>query len=330
VALPEFSPAGLDEQPLEDAAGGKVLWRFTPPGYAGWAGSEMITQASPVADPARRFLYSASPDGRVHKLSVATGREAAGWPVTITRNPEREKIASALNLARGLVLAATGGYIGDAPPYQGHVVAIGARAGRIVSVWNSLCSDRSGLHAPASCRGERLRDLGPLGRRRRAGDGKPPRRDREREVRRKRYWGDSALRLTANATRLLQNWTPRNQQELEQGDLDLGSTAPALLGSGLAVQGGKDGLLRLLDLRRLNGRDAAGAVTGGELQIVRTPGGSLLDTRGLAQRGADLALRLDLLGHAGVRARRAALAARLAEASRGHEPGHRRRASLPL
>ena len=32
-----------------------------------------------------------------------------------------EKIASPLNYSRGHVIATTGGYIGDAPSYQGHV-----------------------------------------------------------------------------------------------------------------------------------------------------------------------------------------------------------------
>ncbi|TML73803.1 MAG: hypothetical protein E6G11_02510, partial [Actinobacteria bacterium] len=86
----------------------------------------MITQATPVADPSRRYVYSVAPNGRIHKLSIATGREAAGWPVAITRDATHEKIAPSLNFSRGLVLAATGGYIGDAPPYQGHVVAIDA------------------------------------------------------------------------------------------------------------------------------------------------------------------------------------------------------------
>src|SRR5207249_1912224 len=127
-----------------DAASGTVLWTFTPAGYASWAGSARITNSSPVADPGRRFVYAAAPDGKVHKLRIANGAEVAagGWPATITRLPAREKIGPALNFARGLVLAATGGYIGDAPPYQGHVVAIAAASGRIVHVWNALCSDR--------------------------------------------------------------------------------------------------------------------------------------------------------------------------------------------
>src|SRR5207245_10750291 len=86
-------------------------------------------------------------------------------------------------------------------------------------------------------------------------------------------WGDSVLELSPDAGRLLQNWTPVNQHKLNTTDSDLGSTAPALLGSWLAVQGGKDSLLRLLSLRRLNGTPAAGARTGGELQRLATPGG---------------------------------------------------------
>jgi len=256
-----------------DAAGGRVLWRFTPPGYAGWAGTHMITQATPVADPSRRYVYSVAPNGRIHKLSVATGREAAGWPVAITRDATHEKIAPSLNFSRGLVLAATGGYIGDAPPYQGHVVAIDAPSGRIVNVWNSLCSNRSGLLAPSSCaasgsaiwaRSGVVVDPATGNLLVATGNGR---------FDGKQYWGDSVLMLSPRAGSLLQNWTPGDQKSLEDGDVDLGSTAPALLGSGLAVQSGKDGKLRLLDLRRLNGHGGSGASTGGELQTVQLAGG---------------------------------------------------------
>jgi len=97
-----------------DAATGHVLWRYTPPGYSSWAGSYRITTATPVADPGRASIYTASPDGRIHKLSVADG--SALWSTAITRLPQREKIAAALNFSRGLVIATTGGYVGDAPP----------------------------------------------------------------------------------------------------------------------------------------------------------------------------------------------------------------------
>jgi len=264
-----------------DADTGAVLWRFTPAGYDSWARSRQITHASPVADAKRRFVYAAAPDGRIHKLALTSGEEveAGAWPVAITRDPTHEKIGPALNLARGLVLAATGGYVGDAPPYQGHVAAIDAASGRLVHVWNSLCSGRGRLMQPTSCRasGSAIwarsgvvvdRTTGNL----LVATGNGPWNGR-------RYWGDSVLMLSPDAGRLLQSWTPANQGVLEAADLDLGSTAPALLTARLGVQGGKDGKLRLLDLRRLNGRTrTAGALTGGELQTVSTPGSAGLLT----------------------------------------------------
>jgi hypothetical protein len=99
-------------------------------------------------------------------------------------------------------------------------------------------------------------------------------------------WGDSVLMLAPAAARLLQSYTPSTYKELESTDADLGSTAPALLpapGGGraprYAVQGGKDGKLRLLSLRRLNGRTGhAGPTTGGELQVLDAPRGGLAFT----------------------------------------------------
>jgi outer membrane protein assembly factor BamB len=255
-----------------DAASGRVLWRYTPPGYSSWAGTYRITNATPVADPNRAAIYAASPDGRIHKLSVADGN--AMWSTAITKLPQREKIAAALNYSRGLVIAATGGYLGDAPPYQGHVVTLKPANGAIVHVWNSLCSNRHTLIEPSSCgatdsaiwaRAGAVVD--PSTGRLLVATGNGPWNGRTN-------WGDSVLELSPNAAQLLQNWTPRNQAQLNAGDVDLGSTAPALLGGGLAVQGGKDGRLRLLNIRRLNGTTHAAARLGGELQTVTAPGGT--------------------------------------------------------
>jgi hypothetical protein len=74
--------------------------------------------------------------------------------------------------------------------------------------------------------------------------------------------------LSRDAGRLLQNWTPTNADSLEEGDVDLGSTAPALVSSGLIAQSGKDAQLRLLRLARLNGTSRAGTRRGGELQTL--------------------------------------------------------------
>jgi PQQ-like domain len=253
-----------------DAGTGRVLWRYVPPGYSSWAGSYRITTATPVADPRRTAIYAASPDGRIHKLAVADGREL--WSRAITLLPSREKIAAALNYANGLMIATTGGYIGDAPPYQGHVVTLRPGDGAIAHVWNALCSNRHALMQPSSCGSSDAAIWGRAGAvvdpatgRLLVATGNGPWNGRT-------DWGDSVLELTRNAGGLLQNWTPRNEATLNSGDTDVGSTAPALLGGGLAVQGGKDGLLRLLNLRRLNGTTHAAARTGGELQTLSTPG----------------------------------------------------------
>jgi hypothetical protein len=258
-----------------DASSGRILWRFTPSGYRSVAGTERITNSSPIAGAGGRVVYSASPDGKIHKLSVATGREvrAGDWPATITRNFRREKIGPARNRARGLVLAATGGYVGDAPPYQGHVVAIDAATGRIRRVWNALCSDRTGLILPSSCSESGGAIWARSGVVVVPGSGRLLVATGDGRWNGRTYWGDSVLMLARDGGRLLQNWTPRDQSDLDSGDVDLGSTAPALLSSRYAVQGGKDAKIRLLDLRRLNGRGSAGPVTGGEVQTVRAPGG---------------------------------------------------------
>ena len=252
-----------------DASSGTILWRFKPRGYSSWAGSERITNSSPIADPSRRYVYAEAPNGRVYKLAVASGR--AVWSVSITRLPAREKLGTPLNISRGLVIATTGGYIGDAPPYQGHVVTIFPRRGRIDHVWNSLCSDRHRLIVPSSCPQSDSAIWA------RSGAVVVPRSGNllvatgNARFDGVRNWGDSALMLTPNASRLLHNWTPRNQAQLNAGDVDLGSTAPAILTPGLAAQSGKDGLIRLVRLPQLGGTLGH---TGGELQTIQAPGGS--------------------------------------------------------
>jgi outer membrane protein assembly factor BamB len=256
-----------------DADSGSVLWVYTPEDYASWAGSYRITNATPVADPDRKSLYAASPDGRVQKLAVSDGH--ALWRTAITELPEREKIASSLNLFKGRVVATTGGYIGDAPPYQGHVAILNAATGRLEHVWNSLCSDRAELIDPKSCpesdsaiwgRSGAIIDPGTGNIFVATGNGRWDGRT---------FWGDAMIELDPDATRILANYTPSNTEDLNQSDQDLGATSPALVGSGFVAQGGKDGAIRLLALAQIGGSSPH---RGGEAQTVPTPSGRDLFT----------------------------------------------------
>jgi outer membrane protein assembly factor BamB len=81
-------------------------------------------------------------------------------------------------------------------------------------------------------------------------------------------YGDSVVSLSADARKVLGYYAPENSEELQSDDVDLGSTAPAALPREnnsktplMLVQGGKDGVLRLLDRSNLRG-------VGSELQRV--------------------------------------------------------------
>jgi outer membrane protein assembly factor BamB len=264
-----------------DPGSGKPLWEFTPGDIHAYEGSAQITTATPIADPDRSFVYAASPDGRIHKLALATGREvrAGGWPVSVTFDATHEKIASALNISGSSVVVTTGGYIGDAPPYQGHVVMIDRSSGRITAVWNSLCSNRHTLiDPPSSCSASDSAIWARAGAVIEPGTGRILVATGNAPFNGSTDWGDSVLELSPDASRLLHNWTPVNQAQLNSSDGDLGSTAPAILpgfhGRRLAVQGGKAGVLDLLDLDRLDGTTGGpGPRLGGEIQQLSAPGG---------------------------------------------------------
>jgi hypothetical protein len=260
-----------------DAATGTIFWQDATSG-------PKITQSTPVADPARQYLYASGVDGKLHKYSVSTGAEVhdATWPVTLTTMTQTEKQGTAVNTANGYVYATIGGYIGDAPPYQGHAAAIRLNDGR-VSVFNALCSSLQHVLQPNECR-DNLAALWA-----RAGvvvdpvtgylfvtSGNGPYTANQSGG---HDWGDSVVELTGDASRVVDSYTPPNFADLESSDQDLGSSMPALLptitGSAtpyLLVQPGKDGVLRLLDRQNLSGYGGPGHV-GGELQSIAQPGG---------------------------------------------------------
>ncbi|HEY2073995.1 MAG TPA: PQQ-binding-like beta-propeller repeat protein [Gaiellaceae bacterium] len=256
-----------------NASTGAVKWRFTPPGYSSWAGSPQITTATPVLDPSGSYLYAAAPSGRIYKLATSNGHTA--WSVSITKLPSREKIAASLNVANGHVIAVTGGYVGDAPPYQGHVVVIAAANGHVLHVWNSLCSNRRGIIVPSTCDASDSAIWGRSGAVVDPSTGDLLVATGNAPWNGTTNWGDAVLRLSPDASRLLGNYTPSNTDQLNSSDLDLGSTSPVVLDSGHLAQGGKDGHIRVLSVARMRG---TAPHQGGELQTVSTPSGTDLFT----------------------------------------------------
>ena len=248
------------------AASGRILWVFTPRSYRSYAGSYRFTTSAPAADPDRRHVFAAAPDGRIYRLLMANGHEVSGsrWPVAITKLPTREKITGAINVADDHVIAATGGYVGDQPPYQGHVVVMDRRTGRVVGVFNALCSsihrllnpgrDCPEYHASIWAR-DAVRVLANGNLLFATGRGRA-----DDHV----YFGNSVVELTPNAGRIVGYWTPRDANTRDINDIDVGSTGPVATGQGTVLQSGKDGKLHVVVLGK----------PGHELQTLPAPGGS--------------------------------------------------------
>ncbi len=258
-----------------DAARGRLLWRYDPPGVRSLEGGSRITESSPVADPEHRFVYTTGPDGLLHKLSLSDGAEQRGaqWPARITLDPRQEKIDSALNLSGRFVYATTSSYL-DTPPYQGHVVAVDRDSGAVAGVTNAVCANLHVLLVPTSC----PQSGGSIWAR--SGVVVEPGSGRLLVTTANAPWngvdalGDSVLELSPDALQVIQGWTPTNQARLNADDKDLGSSGPALLpyrGRMLVLQAGKDGELWLLDGARLGGAVGPHPQTGGQLETLRPP-----------------------------------------------------------
>jgi outer membrane protein assembly factor BamB len=258
------------------------------------------TTSSPAIDPNRMFVYSYGLDGYVHKYAVGDGTEilTGGWPELTTLKGYDEKGSSALSIATipngtSFLYVAHAGYPGDAGNYQGHITAINLTDGTQF-VFNTLCSDQtvhfvdSRFTTGPDCYPNTMAAIWA-----RPGVVYDPYHDRilmstgNGSFQPADFmWGDTVLSLNPDGSGSdgtpHDTYTPDNYQELQALDLDLGSTAPAILPPTLgkyphlSVQGGKDGILRLINLDQLSGQSGLGN-TGGEVYSMTVPmGGGIL------------------------------------------------------
>jgi len=268
-------------------------------------GSACYTTSSPAIDPNAQFVYSYGLDGKVHKYATGSGDETTtgGWPQVTTLKPFDEKGSSALAIAtsKGVpyLYVANGGYPGDRGDYQGHVTTIDLLTGT-QKVFNTICSDKT-IHlttAPATdCSEVQSAVWARPGVVYDAGTDKVYLATGNSTFDGRHNFGDSVLQLDPNGTGAnaapTDSYTPSNEAALDTYDLDLGSTAPAVLhapaGSKLphiAVQSGKDVKLRLLNLDNLSGQGGPGRL-GGEVQLTDVPQGGEVLTQPAAWVGPD-------------------------------------------
>ncbi|MDQ2741447.1 MAG: hypothetical protein M3Z66_04010, partial [Chloroflexota bacterium] len=268
--------------------------------------------SSPAIDPNRQYVYSyglGATDGQIHKYAVGTGQEvvSGGWPETVSIKDWNEKGSSALATATvggtSYLYAASAGYPGDQGDYQGHVTTINLTTGS-QHVFNALCSNQVDAHlgiGGCTSGGATVTQAAVWGRSGVVYDANTRRiyftTGNGNFNASAHQWGDSVLALNPDGTGQsgsnsglpLDSYTPSNYSFLQNTDLDLGSTAPAILApvvvngqtKYLAVQGGKGPattslsdpvVLRLIDLSNLSGQGSPGHV-GGELSVTDVPQG---------------------------------------------------------
>ncbi len=255
-----------------------------------------FSPASPAIDPNRQYVYSYGLDGNIHKYQVGDGTEitGGGWPEPTTAK-NFEKVTTNLSIA-----TAKNGtsylYVGHSTEegsgdYQGHLTTINLTDGS-QHVFNAVCSNQVDIYFVAAP-GTPDCAASHAGIWARSGAVYDPDTDKIYVTTgdgpfdvSQFYWGYSVLELNPDGAGSgggmpVDSYTYPNWQTL--GNHDPGSTAPAILPTPsnssfkhLAVQGGKDGMLRLLNLDNLSGQGGPGNV-GGEISIIAfPPGGEIL------------------------------------------------------
>ncbi len=288
-----------------DAATGKIIWehQYGPGTFKiNNRYQPIYTTSSPAIDPDLKYVYSYGLDGYVHKYKVGDGEEirSGGWPELCTLKPFNEKGSSALAVATAkdrtsYLYVTNGGYLGDRGDYQGHVTTINLSTGKQY-VFNANCSndavhfverpgkpDCSAVQSAIWARPGVIYDPATDRVYMATGNGTfdPKRHD----------WGDTIFSLKPNGTGVdgnpIDSYTPANHHFLNRADLDLGSTAPAILPTptdcsirNLAVQGGKDMKLRLVNLADLSGHHNSPGHVGGEIgKLIDVPQGGMVFTQ---------------------------------------------------
>ena len=236
------------------ASSGAVLWtrHLASPVTAGLPCGNINPSGitgTPVADPATGRLwvvtFTAQPTYQhtLWELDLATGQ--TGWqrPIDVSgSDPRAQQQRGALTLLGSRVYVPFGGLDGDCSDYKGRVAGAPVSGSGPVVSFTTANQRQAGIWAPA---GESVRD-GSLYVA--TGNGMPY--DQVDD-------SDSVLRLSPGLA-VQDRFTPANFAALSSGDLDLGSTAPALLPDGLIFQIGKQGTGYVLNGSRLGG-------TGGEV-----------------------------------------------------------------
>jgi len=205
--------------------------------------------STPVIDPSTNRVFvvadtltGSTIDHKLYAFNLSDGSGVAGFPVSVEPPgdvPADQLQRPGLALASGQIIIGYGGNDGDCGTYHGWLVSVpeagGAQhvfkvdpSGSEGAIWSS------GNAPPVDSAGNVWTSTGNGGSGTSYG------------------YQESVLKLDPNMN-LLDHWAPSTWQNLDSGDIDLGSSAPLLLPSGLVFQIGKQGIGYLLSASNLGG-----------------------------------------------------------------------------
>jgi PQQ-like domain len=237
-----------------DADTGKVSWQksFPNPDTPIWPSTWLCSNTvndTPVIDKARSLIFFITSDGKLRSLNLADGAER----MTPTTMIEPFARAWSLNLIDNIVYTSSGRGCGQMP------LPKGAKQTTVPGSVSAM--DVSDLAHPQLTRfytsGNKY--SGPWGR---GGVSRGPNSTVIAQTADGLYdpaagdFGETVLKVSPRALRLLDSFTPANWQYLNKQDLDFGSASPDVFpfhDRQLIAVGGKEGVLYLLDASDLGG-----------------------------------------------------------------------------
>jgi len=202
---------------------------------------------APVLNPATGDLFVAvltylhgTPGHELVVLAASDGRVVREQPFAVPgKNPAAEQQRSALDEEDGNVYIALGGLYGDCNAYWGAIVSV-PQSGGTPGYWHVPTQNQAGIWEPGGPDVLPDGDLLFADGNGAGGPGQP-------------FDGSNGVFELSPALHEVGVFGPTNWVQLNQQDLDLGSSAPAVLPGGVAVVVGKQGLAYLLDLAHLGG-----------------------------------------------------------------------------
>jgi outer membrane protein assembly factor BamB len=210
---------------------------------------------TPAYDPGTGSVFVATETTDAHHDLVALDARTGAVRFTKTldvtnRDRHAEQERGALVVAGGKVYVPFGGLAGDCGNYVGYVTATAVDGTGTTAHYEVPTSREGGIWAPSGVAVDATGDVWVA-----VGNGA--------SVNEPYDGSDSVLRLSADLSRRLDFFAPKNWGSENAADQDLGSTGPLLLDQARVLIGGKTGDVYLLDAGRLGGIDGQAASIGG-------------------------------------------------------------------